>query len=248
MNNQYSVWNEDSRKYYLDACKYLDYPNSPMGPFFEKYIKKDDTVMDLGCGYGVAALHLYDKCKKVIAVDFCDEPLSYLSGEIENRKINNIEIIRESFPNDKIPTADVLIALYVFKIIKSVEQAKELIRITNREGFILCNHPDGDISFHDDLYNNLGLVRKNHGCENGCYVKGMFEMLGVKVECEKIEHEFGQPIDSEEDAVKFFKWQAHTDDTKIPEIRKLAPKYIEQRGNQLYIPIVRKSCVLHYFK
>lgn len=240
MKTPKSIWVKGAKKLYLDACKAVDYPNVPMGKYFDKNIKASDTILDIGCGFGVASLYLKDKCRHITAFDFEETALEHLNNEIRTQNINNITTVSGVFPNMNIEPCDVTIALYVFGILKDLESAKALLSVTKREGFIICSSSKSDVSFKANMLKELG--------KNADKEINLLQSLGAKVECIPISHQFGQPVDSIEDAVTFFLWQLNLDDSYKKAIRDIAPKYISEKDGKPYIEIIRNSNLLHFYK
>lgn len=241
-------WPKESEKWYIEACDMLKYPEIPLAKFFDQIIHPKDTVLDLGCGYGVVSTYLSPRCKKVIALDQSESAIEYLNKDIDNKGIKNIESICGLFSETQIEPCDVTIALYVHRLIDSIKDAKRLLSITKREGIILCNHPEGSASFRPSMAKRLGIEKKSGFCRNGCYIVALLESLGAKVSCEKITHDFGQPVDSLEEASKFMCWQMHLDSEYIPKIRGFADDYITLRDGRMYIENKRTSCVITFKK
>lgn len=50
-------WPENSYELYKKACMMLNYPEIPFGKFLKEIIKKEDTVADIGCGFGIPSLY-----------------------------------------------------------------------------------------------------------------------------------------------------------------------------------------------
>lgn len=53
----------------------------------EKYVDEGDSLIELGCGNGRDALHFSKKGVKVVAVDQCDNEITYLSNTFGNENL-----------------------------------------------------------------------------------------------------------------------------------------------------------------
>jgi len=99
--------------------------NVPMHPkhliktkiWFEKYLTKNDTVLDFGCGIGQAAIIISRKVRKVIGLDNDPKSLKLAKASAQNRNLKNVEFIifdankKLPFKNnyvDKVICSDVL--------------------------------------------------------------------------------------------------------------------------------------------
>lgn len=241
-------WTEESENWYLDSCKFLNYPEIPLGEYFEKAIRPEDTVFDLGCAYGITSLYLAKKCSKVYALDFSPRAVGWLENHIKENDIDNIVPVCGRFPSADIPVCDVTVILYVNKLIHSLDQAKAVLAATGREGFLLVNHADETGSIHDLALNQLGMKGSNYVCRNGCYVVGLFEALGAKCDCHIIEHDYGQPVDSIEEAARFLRSMLRFGEDMLPQLQTVAQAIITEREGRLYLPNNRRSCLIHFVK
>jgi len=70
----------------------------------EKVLKPSSTVLDIGAGTGAFTLPFAANCKKVAALDMCENALNILRNRCEKQGLHNIEALpgmRETFPPDK---------------------------------------------------------------------------------------------------------------------------------------------------
>ncbi len=61
--------------------------------FIEKFVKKNDTVVDLGSGSGILALFAAKSAKKVFAVEYDPYVASIAQGNFDLNKAKNIELV-----------------------------------------------------------------------------------------------------------------------------------------------------------
>jgi len=241
-------WTEEAEKWYLDSCRFLDYPENPLGEYLKKAIRPEDSILDLGCAYGITSLYMAKRCRKVYALDFSQRAISWLEKYIKENNIENIVPVCGRFPSANIPVCDVSIVLYVNMLIYNLDQAKALLAATGREGFLLVNHADDSGSIHDIALNKLGMRGNNYVCRNGCYIVGLFEALGAKCDCHVINHDFGQPVESIEEAARFLRNMLHFGEDMLPELENVAREIITEREGRLYLPNQRRSCLIHFVK
>tara|TARA_B100000795_G_scaffold269598_1_gene259510 strand:- start:2580 stop:3218 length:639 start_codon:yes stop_codon:yes gene_type:complete len=66
MKKNKDFWN----KYYLKNKKLtIPSPSSFASFFYKKFLKKNDSIIEIGCGNGRDTFHFYKKTKKIIAID-----------------------------------------------------------------------------------------------------------------------------------------------------------------------------------
>ena len=71
--------------------------------FILKRLSKNDVVLDLGCGYGRAAIKLTQKAKKVIGIDISPDNIELakkLYTNIDNLQFYKMNAVKLNFPND----------------------------------------------------------------------------------------------------------------------------------------------------
>ncbi|MDR2967782.1 MAG: class I SAM-dependent methyltransferase [Methanobacteriaceae archaeon] len=59
----------------------------------EKYVNKQSSVIEIGCGTGYYGMFLSDKCKEYTGVDLTPENIELFNEKILNKKIKNISTI-----------------------------------------------------------------------------------------------------------------------------------------------------------
>lgn len=106
----------------------------------EKNLKKNDNVLDLGCGTGIIANVIVDKVQRITAVDFIEEFVS----RIKHPKIDAIcKEIMKFETNEKF---DVIIIFGVFNYLEVHEVKKLCKKLQNwvkQDGIIIIKHQCG---------------------------------------------------------------------------------------------------------
>lgn len=242
-----AFWTREGLAFYQTACAYLDYPRVPFGDVLSALVRPDDTVMDIGSGIGAAALYLAPRCARVVAVEDDVQALVYLQRNCAARGAGNVHIHRTSFPDARLPVCDVSVALYVMDAARTMRSAKLLLERTAREGLLVCNHPNPQPTFHRALSEILGMPSPRARCKNGCASAALLEAAGARrVRCETVTHDFGQPVRDLDDAARFLLWQMHAPEQQLPLVRAHAERFVQRRGDTLYIPMPRSSCVIRF--
>ncbi len=100
-------------------------------------INNNDTVLDLGCGYGRVAIRLVEKAHKVIGIDISEKNIELakkIMPKNENCDFFIMDAINLKFPNDHFDKVFCLQnGISAFKV-SPEELIKESIRVTKRGG------------------------------------------------------------------------------------------------------------------
>ena len=241
-------WPEEAYEWYREACDMFNYPAGPYGEQIKALIASDDTVLDLGCGIGAASIMISPWCKRVIALDQDENALRCLSDRARDCGISNIETLHESWPLSQPIKADVVIALHVAQVMRSFSNLKLVFESANKGGFIGCQAP---VSRQDEpfceLKEELCITANYEKCDNGCYIRGALEALGASVTCKKNVYEFGQPLKTQEEAVRFISWQTGAKDSMAQTIEKHLDRYVVKTSGGYLVPITRQTCGISFF-
>jgi precorrin-6B methylase 2 len=242
-------WPKEAYKWYSKACIKYDYPALPYGKAIKALLEKTDTVLDLGCGIGAASIMISPWCKHIIALDQDENALYLLKTHAKENSVLNIETIHESWPLSMPIQVDIIIALHVYGVMRSLDNLKLVFESANKGGFIACNA----VCCRDDepfikLKEELGIAFNHEKCDNGCYIKGVLEALGADVKCLKAVYEFGQPLDTMEEVISFISWQVGADDNMRHIVEKYVDCYAIKKDDGFLIPIKRKSCGITFLK
>lgn len=128
--------------------------------WYQNEIKKNDIVLDLGCGNGMHSIKIAKTCKEIIAIDSDIRQLEigeYLSKE---QNINNIKFIQNNLENklpfnnnyfDKILCLDVLEHLYNREMC-----LLEIKRVLKPNGIVFISVPNKNTSWKK-LQRKMGL-------------------------------------------------------------------------------------------
>jgi len=242
-------WPQEGYKWYRDACDMFDYPRLPYGKLIQPLVAHTDTVLDLGCGIGAASVMLSPRCGRVVALDQDHKALHHLGVHVRELGIANIDIVNACWPVQTPFQADVIIALHVYGAMRSYDNLKLVFETATKGGFIACNAPTSrqDESFLE-LKEALGIPLSCEKCDNGCYIMGVMEALGAHTACERVTYEFGQPLETPDEAARFICWQIRGEEAMLPVIRKHVERYVKKDGAKHVVPITRHSCGITFLK
>ena len=140
---------------------------------FSKYVKKNDTILDVGCGYGRTLNELYSNgYKSLIGIDFSKgmiERAEKINSNIDFRVMNNSKI---DLPDNCV---DSVILLAVLTCIADDKNQKNLIseiqRVLKKDGIIyindfLLNKDERNLKRYNefkDKYNKYGVFELPEG-------------------------------------------------------------------------------------
>lgn len=137
---------------------------------FEKYVKKDSAILDVGCGYGRTLAQLYDNgYKNIIGIDFARNMIERGREQFPYLDLRVKEDERIALPDNSV---DAVILFAVLTCIVNNEEQRELIAEIKR-----VLKPGGILYVNDFLLNadERNLTRYSKYAEKyGVY--GVFEL------------------------------------------------------------------------
>ena len=94
-------------------------------PFLEcvlRYLRPEDTVLDVGAGTGRHALSLARHARQVTALDPSPAMLRFLKEGAASRGLSNVEVIEGAWPDavDRAPPADIVLSAHVLYPIEDI--------------------------------------------------------------------------------------------------------------------------------
>ena len=119
--------------YYLKNKKFIiPKPSNFAAFFFKKFLKKNNFILEIGCGNGRDTFHFYKKTKNIIAIDQSKSVIKknlQLSKKL-NKKIKFINSDFENFKKSKNQRIDFIYARFFLHTI-NIRQENKLIRLIN---------------------------------------------------------------------------------------------------------------------
>ena len=140
---------------------------------FSKYVKKDDVILDVGCGYGRTLNELYTNgYKNLIGIDFSKgmiERAKNINSDIDFRVMNNSKI---DLPDNSVDSVILLAVLTC--IVEDKEQeylVSEIYRVLKKGGAIyindfLLNNDEKNLNKYNEFknkYNKYGVFELPEG-------------------------------------------------------------------------------------
>ena len=235
-----------SAEFYKKATAFWNYPEVPYGPALRGMIRPTDVVADIGCGIGIVSRYLAGLCRRVIAIDRDETALDVLRAELSGEDCGNIEVVHACWPQVQTDDWDVAVAFYHHHFGYTGEEIETLLRKTRRGGIIVNPGIRQREGFCEDLGPEFGITNLQKSCAGGCYVRGRLEQAGFDVTCEEISHDFGQPVDSKEEAVEYAMRQLRLEEHQRPKLEERIMFHAEEVDGQLVLPIKRFNCLLRF--
>ena len=104
----------------------------------EKYVKKDSTVFDVGCGSGILAIAAAKLgAKKAVGVDLDPVAVESAKENVEYNKLDNIEILEGNLIDVIDGKADIVVANILAEIICILTE--DVSRVLNKGGYFITS-------------------------------------------------------------------------------------------------------------
>ena len=84
----------------------------------DSVVEDNDTVLDIGCGTGLATIYAAQYAKRVVGIDPSSEMLVILRLKIDSQQVTNIDLIEGFFPDALVSSALYDVGLSSFAIVQ----------------------------------------------------------------------------------------------------------------------------------
>lgn len=121
-----------------------------------KYLKPNQSVLDIGCGPGTIALWLADKVKRVDAIDISKQAISVAKESAALLDIKNVHFMQIEFPKDA-PSGkyNLIILMEVLEHLTNDRKSLEAVyRLLDKDGLLILSTPSINAPMH-----KLGLAK-----------------------------------------------------------------------------------------
>ena len=221
-------WTDDKMRWYQEAC---DYPENDRNQILVELIIKElgkmHSICDIGCGIGTLSIALSKEAKHVIAIDQNSRALAALNDQIEQKGINNIEVMtgdyRRLLPKGDLPDAAVLCMAGDLG-----ESLPHLLKWAREKIFFITSNTD---------YHCFKATQKEKAHESPEEIRSLIERQGLKYKEDVINIRFGQPLKNQDEAIRFMR--SYDKESDLENIKAhLAQKLIKTQNKDfpLYYP------------
>lgn len=233
-------------RWYERAVRHCDYPMDIIGNDLTDMISPPDEVIDAGAGIGPVSLAAAPLCRRVVSVDSSPDAITELNRRATKAGVTNIETVLGEWLTVQLAPCDVAICAYAIGISRDPRGLQKIMSLCKR-GLILTTRGAFRGSYAlGYIAKKLGL-RPESDCPTGCLERGLLEGSGATVSCRPVVHDFGQPVDSVEEAWNYVRYQLKVgNEHDYSKGLDLIQDVLETDRGQLYLPIRRHSCIIRF--
>ncbi|MCD7981681.1 MAG: class I SAM-dependent methyltransferase [Clostridiales bacterium] len=226
------TWSEEGIRWYDDAAEWTGH-HARIAERLRAYLDKEDEVCDVGCGTGSLSVALAPAVRHITAVDVDEMALNSLRAKLERSGIDNVTVVRSDYNLLPENFCDVVVACSFGIFAKNGASflklaGKRLILakrklLPSQEGFSK-DFGRGNMAYMDEAY-----LKDHH----------------IPYRIESCEEDFGQPLRSREDAVRF------TEHYRLCPAEESMDDFLDRRlistGDEtfpFFLPNPMESCIL----
>ena len=218
MHTRMSWWTEESIEWFIRASRDSDY-HRRLTDELERHIRKDESVLELGCGLGYEAELLFGDGYDIRAVDI--EPVV-----IEKARERTGKDIFRCCDASELRERSVVALCINYGHIEDASDLKEIVEHATRKVIYVISRHSGH--------------NQDTRADRTDLITGILEKEGLKYSKEELDLVFNQPLVSEEEARVFIRW------TYLGKNENQYLRFLEKADNKDY-PYVfknRKNLVL----
>ncbi len=135
MDKSAKFWDKIARKYSKSDVKDKEGYQKTLDDT-RKYLRKDATVLEVGCGTGTTALKLAGSVNEMTATDFSSNMIAIAKEKAEKQKIQNVNFVQSTLFDEKLKkeSFDVILAFNFIHLLEDTESAMKRINELLRPG------------------------------------------------------------------------------------------------------------------
>lgn len=228
------VWNERSSRWFHNASEYTGY-NRNLAKLLMQHIPNRGTLCDMGCGAALIDLELAPHFEQITCVDISPVILEFVDADIKRLRLQNVKTI--CMDDGQIAGQwDTVIALFHgsgSEVLKFLPMVNDQLIVATHKSRIGDFGPKGN---------------KVIKCIDAQSTEDEFKQAGIRYHMTDIELEYGQPLESLEEAAEFIR--AYTSPMEDSILKAYMDEHLECTGREdfpYYLP-KKKRFVLFVIK
>lgn len=109
----------------------------------DKYIKTNQSILDIGCGAGTLALYCASKGNRVIGIDISSDAIKAATQSSKNLDLKNVKFIKNNFPKEYPKGSyDLIICTEVIEHLEEDKKAMKIIhKLLSPNGIVIVSTP-----------------------------------------------------------------------------------------------------------
>ncbi|MGM0873789.1 MAG: class I SAM-dependent methyltransferase [Bacillota bacterium] len=211
-----------------------------------KLIRGDESVAEIGSGWGNYSFEVAKKVKKLICIDCSKSIIEYLKGEAERRGFNNIEFVQKKWEYSIFKESyDVVIGINCFSRTHNIVHALWNMNNTAKRLVIAGMSTESELPHYIDLYNELGynvnFLRKEY-----IHIINILWELGVYANCKLIPCSKTIKFNNYEDLMRMLTTKILTKDINTKEIEKVILRYVKAKESTYEYTYQYHTALIHW--
>lgn len=230
-------WDEKSIRWMDEAANYTGYYQK-LAERISPYLRKDDTVCELGCGTGYLACVLAPKIAHITAVDISDLAIAKFREKLTAAHIDNITPVAADWRTwqpqgySKNGKFDVVLLSYFNALIRDWPQ---VLKLAQRGIIAVLPNEESPCRQHNPLFND------EEGRETVSNVIPFLKAKSIPYQLLAFDSEFGQPVRDWTDAFEYLSHYYVGDEAGIKDYLH---KHLVEREGRYYLPKLKKSGII----
>ena len=242
------TWSEEKIKWFTSALEISEYPGV-FTPLLETMLDTETTVLEIAAGVGPFSRMLAKRVRSITALEPCNLALSDLRRTSLEKGIQNIRYVESTWEDWPGEAHDVIIASYAGSSVMGSPQS--LIKVDSlARRWVMLISPVSRTKKNfgiDSLYERLG---REPPLRTGCFqdTDVLLRGLGISFQFAECTYEFGQPLGSIDEGVKFMCGYHQFAPNELRVVRDFIEERAIKLDNGYYLPSSRTSQVFYWHK